>query len=125
MKILKNKRGIAIENAIIFMIVIFSLCFLITSIAMIGRYQVKIENNILLNEVEIDQIGEDFLESVKTGQNFEKVYEDYSYEVEGNALSVWSKTDESREIMLYVKAELTDGKANVMCWRYSLPETTP
>ena len=125
MKILKNKRGIAIENAIIFMIVIFSLCFLITSIAMIGRYQVKIENNILLNEIEIDQIGEDFLESVKTGENFEKIYEDYSYKVEGNALSVWSKSDESKEVKLYVKAQLTDGKASVRCWRYSLPESTP
>ena len=42
-QILKSKRGMALENAILFMLIIFSLCALLTSLTLIGHYQVKIE----------------------------------------------------------------------------------
>ena len=123
-KILKSKRGLALENAIIFMLLIFSLCALLSSLTLVGHYEVKIENMLLRREVEIDQIGEDYLASVKAGSSFEKVYENYSYEVSGNALTVWSKKDESKKAVLYVEAALADGQLSVINWRYSLPEET-
>ena len=36
MKRLKSKRGIAIENALVFMVLIFSLCALLTTFVLIG-----------------------------------------------------------------------------------------
>lgn len=125
-QILKSKSGVAIENAILFILVIFSLCALLTSLTLIGHYQVKYEKNLLIQDIEIDQIGEDFLECVKNNSKFQTTYKKYDYvvNVNGNALSVWLKDDENKNVLLYVEAELTDGKVIVNKWRYSLPEQT-
>ena len=120
-QILKDKKGIALENAILFEIIIFSLCFLLTSLTLIGHYQVKIENLTLLNDVEIEQIGDDYLASVKAGEALTKDYTNYAYKVSGNTLTVWHKNDESKSAVLYVEAELVEGQLNVSKWRYSLP----
>jgi len=122
MKKLKCKRGIAFENAILLMLIIFMLCALLASLALVGHYQVKIENITLLQAVEIEQIGEDYLASIEEGQDFEKDYENYAYSVSGNALTVWQKNDDSKNAVLYVEAELTDERqVKVIQWRYSLP----
>ena len=60
-KIFKSKKGIAIETAILALVVIFSLCFLVTSLTLVGHYQVQIESSFILKDVELDQIGEDFI----------------------------------------------------------------
>ena len=124
-QILKSKRGMALENAILFMLIIFSLCALLTSLTLIGHYQVKIEKMTLQQDIEIEQIGEDYLASVKAQTSFEQTYANYAYEVSGNALTVWRKTDENKKAVLYVEAELTaDEELNVNVWRYSLPTQT-
>lgn len=119
-KIFKSKRGVAIENAILFMIVIFFLCALITSLTLLGFHEVKLEKALLLRDVEIDQIGEDFLASVEAEQAFNKTYDKYAYDIiNGNILKVWRKNDPNKTV-LYVEAELTvDNKLNVKAWRYS------
>lgn len=124
-QMLKSKRGMALENAILFMLIIFSLCALLTSLTLIGHYQVKIEKMTLQQDIEIEQIGEDYLASVKAKTTFTDTYENYAYEVDGNALTVWRKTDENKKAVLYVEAELTaDEELNVNVWRYSLPTQT-
>lgn len=124
-QILKSKRGMALENAILFMLIIFSLCALLTSLTLIGHYQVKIEKMTLQQDIEIEQIGEDYLASVKAKTTFTDTYENYAYEVDGNALTVWRKTDENKKAVLYMEAELTaDEELNVNVWRYSLPIET-
>lgn len=60
-KILKNRRGMALESAILFLIVIFAFCMLITSMSVVGKYQLKIEKTELENRVRLDQIGEAFV----------------------------------------------------------------
>lgn len=124
-QLLRSKRGMALENAILFMVIIFSLCALLTSLALIGHYQVKIEKLTLLQDVKIEQIGEDYLASVKAKTTFTQDYENYAYDVSGNALTVWYKTDETKTAVLYVEAELTaDEQLKVIKWRYSLPTKT-
>ena len=123
-RILKNKRGIALENAILFMLLIFVLCALLISMALIGNYQVKIENMTLLRDVQIEQIGEDYLSHVAAEESFDELYEDYAYSVKGNALTVWRSMDNTKTAVLYVEAELADGEVDVICWRYSLPTQT-
>lgn len=124
-QILKSKQGMALENAILFMLIIFSLCALLTSLTLIGHYQVKIGKMTLQQDIEIEQIGEDYLASVKAQTSFEQTYANYAYEVSGNALTVWRKTDENKKAVLYVEAELTaDEELNVNVWRYSLPIET-
>ena len=124
-QMLKSKRGMALENAILFMLIIFTLCALLTSLTLLGHYQVKIEKMTLQQDIEIEQIGEDYLASVKAKTTFEQTYTNYAYEVGGNALTVWRKTDENKKAVLYVEAELTaDEELNVNVWRYSLPTQT-
>ena len=124
-QIFKSKRGVAIENAILFMIVIFFLCALITSLTLLGFHEVRLEKALLLRDVEIDQIGEDFLASVEAKQAFNETYDKYAYKVDGNVLKVWREKDTDKTVVLYVEAELTDGQLNVKAWRYSeLPTQT-
>ena len=126
-RIFNDKRGIAIENAVIFMIVIFSLCALITSFTVIGHFQVKIEKTSLLSRVELEQIGEDYLACIIEGETMSRSYENYDYEVsdDGNTLVVWRRTDEDKRALLYVEAELdAEGDVSVREWRYSLPTQT-
>lgn len=67
-KILKSKRGVAIENAILFLLVIFMLCALLASITIIANFQFKIDNMVLKNDVDLDQIGEDFIAYLASGE---------------------------------------------------------
>ena len=136
MQILKSKRGVAIENAIVFLLVIFLICALLTSLTLIGHYQVKIENMILLRDVEIEQIGDDFLASITAKQDFTQEYDNFAYsvakvdkdtedEADTLTLTVWYKSDESKNVVLYVEADLTaDDQVKVIRWLYSLPTQT-
>ena len=119
--IFKNKRGIAIENAILFMILIFSLCALLTSLTLIGHLQVKLEKNTLLRQVELDQIGEDYLSCLQSGDSLVIDNEKYAHEIRGNALHVWLKNDDKQTVVLYVEAEYTDGLVHVYRWSPTLP----
>lgn len=119
-QILKNKCGIAIENAILFMMIIFSLCALLTSLTLIGHLQVKIEKTTLLNTIEVEQIGEDYLASLQSETEF-SIEKNYAYEINGNALTVWSNSNKET-VILYVEAENIDGAIHVYRWCYTLPE---
>jgi hypothetical protein len=125
-KILKSRRGVALENALLFMLVIFSLCALLTSLTLIGHFQTRINKLTLENEIALEQIGEDFLASVKAGENFEKSYENYVYskDVNGNlyALSVAASSN-PQQVLLYIQVERTpQGTVHVLQWRYSFPQ---
>lgn len=124
-KLLKNKRGMALENAILFMLIIFSLCALLTSLTLIGHFQTNINKLTLENEIKLEQIGENF---VASPQSFsERVeYENYicwPVPTENNsyAMAVYSKSDtEYKTALLYV--EIAKESGAILHWRYSLPE---
>ena len=132
-KILKSRRGVALENAILFMILLFSLCALLTTLTVIGHNRLKLENNAQLRNAEIDQIGEDYIYSLKSGDDsLSKYIGKYYYEIieENNvsALTVWGGTDkETDSVILYIEAEKTvdgngDETVSIKQWRYSLNE---
>ena len=114
MKTLKSKKGMAIEQAMVFLIVIFAFCALLTSLTMYGYYQTKLDNTVLLNRVNAEKIGEDFLAGA-TQEELTTNYENYACIVSDNILTV--KRGES--VVLYVEK---DESGNLLCWRYSLPE---
>lgn len=139
-KILGSKRGIAMESALIFIITIFSFCSLLTMLSVIGRNQLDIENILLTREVEVDQIGEDFLgdklkEKLHPNANditpppgnlnegyckidSEKYYRCKIEEIEeikdGTCLRVYTGS----VLLLYVEK---DGGGNLVRWCYSEP----
>ncbi|MBQ2944983.1 MAG: hypothetical protein IJD95_00265 [Clostridia bacterium] len=119
-KTLKSKRGVAIENAVIFMLLIFLFCELLLGLALVAHKQLKVDSLLLLNEVKIEQVGEDYLASIKAKTEFTQIYEDYAYEVNGKTLRVWNNSDETKTVILYVEAELDySDQLKITSWRYS------
>ncbi|MBQ4273494.1 MAG: hypothetical protein IJB94_00795 [Clostridia bacterium] len=135
-QLLKSKSGVALENTLLFMLVIFSLCALLTSLTLTGFFQTRINKITLLNEVELEQIGEDYLSHVKSKSENENEneftmrsehQEKYACSVEGDVLSVWHKDDQNAKVVLLVEARITnEGQLTVVQWRYSQPaQATP
>ena len=124
-KILKSKSGVALENALLFMLVIFSLCALLTSLTLVGFFQTRINQLTLENEVELEEIGEDYLYHVKKGTKNEFTISDekYAFEIDGDFLVVWLK-DNPDNIVLLVEAKLEDGHVLVSQWRYTASRLT-
>lgn len=121
-KTLKSRRGASLALAVMFMVLVFTLGILLSSLMLIGHYGVKIENRQLLERVAVDQIGEDHLAALAAGEDLVEDYGKYDYTVEGNVLTVWRKGDETQTVILYVEAEVQDGTVKVLRWCYSLPE---
>ena len=125
LRILKDKRGIAIETALLFMLVIFSLCALITSVATIGRHQAKLESDVLVADVLIDQIGEDFIDYLAGGEesDFDAAGEKYDCKVDKEEnISTLTLTKRGTEsVVLYIEAEKTGAEVKILRWRYSAP----
>ena len=123
-KLLKNKRGMALENAILFMLIIFSLCALLTSLTLIGHFQTNINKLTLENEIKLEQIGEDFVAS-PASFDYDADYENYTCRQvisdTSYAMAVYSKSDtEFKSALLYIEVAKDSGE--ILHWRYSLPE---
>ena len=71
--------------------------------SLFGHRQANIEKKNLLRDVEIEQIGEDYLASLSQGTEFSLTDETYVCEIGENTLTVRRKTDQ--KVVLYVEAE--------------------
>ena len=114
MKRMKNKHGLALESAVLFMVLIFALCTLLTTFALVGNTRAKLTENALLERVAIEQILEDFLADPMALESGERG--DYTYAVipgEGGeeiALAVYRKAQDTESLRLCAKAVLVEGR---------------
>lgn len=131
--VLKSKRGIAVENAILFLLVIFALCSLLTMIVLIANYQFKIDKIVLQQDVALDQIGEDFVANVPylIGSGNQTDNNDTHYWIIDSphgsdkcTLTV-KPSEDSESVLLYVEAKLNNDKVEILSWRYSAPNPSP
>ena len=60
-KILKDKKGAALEMAIFFMLVIFCFCTLLTTMTLTSRSRIKIERAFFNMDLRTDQLVEDYM----------------------------------------------------------------
>ena len=65
-KLLKNKKGFVIETAILFMLAIFSMCFLLSTLTISGHNRAKLEKIKFENELNVDRIVEDYLSYISS-----------------------------------------------------------
>ena len=136
--LLKSKQGVSLESAVLFMLIIFTFCFLISTLAVCGHYQVKIDGLKARHNIQTEQIGEDFVaylheagnagapedfEAYLTANNL--TYENYSCretktqdaDTTVYELTVKRGSDESADAVLYVKAQRTqEGQVTVLAW---------
>ena len=61
LKKLRSRRGVAMESAVLFMLIILALCTLVITLSLLGRHQINNNHNEIIADIEKDQIVEDFL----------------------------------------------------------------
>ena len=143
--LLKSKRGVALESAILFMTVIFSFCFILTSLALIGRNRARLDSIYAENCVFAEQIGEHFvgyLDSLDTDTPSADGFIDrlstlgIDLEGAGYSLSVDTAAEdetctltvrdggEDGATVLYIQANLSGESAALISWRRTSPENT-
>lgn len=112
-RIFKDKRGVAIESALVFMAVIFFFGILLTSIVSYAHIVNRSNNKLQADRLALDQIGEDFLAT--TGAfTVPEGYQDTDNNNENNILAL-SKAG-SDKVILYIEK---DESGNATVWRYS------
>lgn len=122
-RIFKSRRGAAMETAIVFLLSIFSLCALVTVLALTGNAQMRLENTLLTTKVEVEQIGEEYLVALGNGDQLS------SYTVEVNERiyycnkkeNIFTIENEKGTVVLYVEATKDGG---VTKWCYTDPDAT-
>lgn len=92
LSLLKSKKGAALESAILFLIIVFTFCFLITSTTLLGRYQSKLDKTKNSLEFEREQLTENFLAYVKDEKS-EKTFEDYVTDNENDSYAFESQAN--------------------------------
>ena len=60
-RILKSKRGAALEGALLFMMVVFMLAMLLTSVVLNAHLRVRVNDKAIENEMILDYVGEQFV----------------------------------------------------------------
>lgn len=115
MNILKSKKGVAIENALLFMMIIFGLCFLVSFVALIGHHQYRLDKTLIENRVELDQIGEAFVQAPNA---YEYTGDEYGCSIASDRSSITVTSKSGGSVLLYVEV---DGAGNPTVWRYSQP----
>ena len=121
--ILKNKRGIAMESAVMFMLVVFMFGLLLTGIAMTSHLQVKVNDTLLERELEIEQIGENFVYSldVFTAPEGDTItIDNYTANlgVNNNNNNTLTLT-RNNKVVLYVEVDRTNNNNAIKVWKYT------
>ena len=117
-RFLKNKRGAAMESAILFMFVALMLGLLLTGVATHTHLRVKLNDTLLTREFTIEQISENFVYGAYAeGENIE--IENYIADIKiadnGNrTLTLKNKAD---KVVLYV--EVPQGSNTPTKWKYT------
>ena len=124
------------------MTITFSFCFILTSLALIGRNQERLDSIYVNNHVQTEQIGEHFvsylgsLGEADAPESFDAFLTVETIDIDRAkfSLSENKNTEENiceltvksggtdGTVVLYIKANLTDGQ--ILSWRHTAPEIT-
>lgn len=114
-KALNDKRGIAMESAIMFMLVVFMFGLLLTGVTMTSHLRVKVNDSLIQRELEIEQIGENFVRLDKDSFTVNDKYQaETSYNEGSKILTLYRKNTP----VLYIEVE----NNQVILWKYTLNE---
>ena len=112
-RILKNKRGMAMASAVLFMLITFFFGILLTSVVSLSHLRVKANDAVLKREWTVEQIGQYFVDG--NVAELDKLIEEKGYT---KALSNGDRTltlTKNEKTVLIVT--VTDGK--VAEWKYN------
>lgn len=104
-----NRRGMAIEMAMAMMIIVFSLCALMTTVVTVSRKQTNIATARFTQTAQVDALGEQF---VKTGAT--PPSDIYVCEVHDNILTV----SKDGKTLLTVEKQQKGDKYIAISWQH-------
>lgn len=100
-----NRRGMAIEMAMAMMIIVFSLCALMTTVVTVSRKQTNIATARFTQTAQVDALGEQFVNGkIPTSDIFD-------CEVNGNILTV---SKDGKTLLTVV----VDGSGKIISWQH-------
>ncbi|MBR2441737.1 MAG: hypothetical protein IKB20_01505 [Clostridia bacterium] len=109
---LKNKRGMVLATAVMFMTVLAFMGILLTSMLLYSTTIARTNNKLFQNRLTLDQIGEYFVAGTLTDAQLEEYgYEDVN--AQDNILAL--KKKDGTNVVLYIEKDGTTAKI----WRYS------
>lgn len=124
----ESRRGVAIELAIMVIVITLALSILLTSISIIQTSNKNTRKKELAFQIELDQIGDEFFAEVKKGNtNFSNIFTESKYDCsvsdDGLILMVKEKTGDTEDqgkTLLTVELEKDEnGTVTVKKWAYN------
>lgn len=106
-KTLKNRRGIAIESAITFMVIIFAMVTIIGAVAAVSSLDRRRADSGFAENVTIENIGEAFAQ--KLGE-YNTTVEGFTTEITGDSENGYTLTVKKGENVVLVVKTNKDGK---------------
>lgn len=116
-KICKDRRGAAMEMAMIVMVVVFALGALMVSVALMQSSRVRSIKNSFDERLVLEQLGEDFCKQVATGNiNAAELSGIYSVSIDTEDLVLVAKDKKSGEIAMAVDIDVEDKTYEIVKW---------
>lgn len=124
-RFIRDRRGIAMESAILFMVVLFSFSLLLTTVVLTAHSTATANEKTVQRRIEIEEIGEHFLRDTTSSTLFEERVDLSPYtatvtDSEGNAAqdgTVLTLKNAKGSTVLYVEK---DAGGRALVWKYSL-----
>ena len=118
-KITSNKRGIAIELAILVMLIVVSLSALLVSVSVFNKNTTSTLSQNINEKICLDQIGQSYITAIKESADLEvwkQGIEGYTAQVSNEGLSV---VDSQGKVKLSIKLENHQNGYKITEWKYS------
>ena len=118
-KIISNKRGIAIELAILVMLIVVSLSALLVSVSIFNKKTTNTLSKSVSEKICLDQIGQSYITAVKESLDLEvwkQGIEGYTAQASNVGLNL---VDSQGKVKLSIKLENHHNGYKITEWKYS------
>ena len=123
-----NRRGVALEMVILVILVTFILTTLLVSTSMFSTVYTRKSLSDLSNKVQLDQLGNEFLSTVGSEQDFNDLQQKYVGEFDlqlqkDQELNLWTfnaknLNDNSVELEIVLSVDTSNQSYTILKWNY-------
>ncbi|MBR2346206.1 MAG: hypothetical protein IKA68_01230 [Clostridia bacterium] len=116
-KICRDRRGMAMEMAMLVMVVTFALGTLMVTVALMQNNSVSAIERDFNEKVELEQIGEDFCRQVEEGElNAEILSSEYDVSIDAENLVLVAKKKDSGDVAMTIDIDVKDNTYEIVKW---------
>ena len=116
-KICKDRRGMAMEMAMLVMAVTFALGTLMVTIALMQNNSVSAIKKDFNEKLELEQIGENFCKQVATGNiNAAGLSDIYDVSIDEEELILIAKKKDSGDVAMTIDIDVSDKTYEIVKW---------